>query len=277
MKKIQLLIIIIAAVLGVVLYLGYYSDVLRQAEKKRKSHEEYDFHLALRLFYSYADFELAFSRYVIEKWVHENKVPSAEDTCNYIKTMNLSDEKVSFAGVLSILNRSSVVKIYNKADSLLLVSPHNKLEKINLIHKIKNEEIYVITFLPLKQLLKISNSFDQPQHGMLYTEEEVKEHYLNNYNECLKLIPETRAKALLGLYRNNYSGFMQEWNNTKTLLDFDLFYPKTYPDENSEMPVKSIIACNVSALGFVLNYISKNHDNIEAFVNELQKNGLMEK
>lgn len=180
-----------------------------------------------------------------------------------------------FADAMSgYLNRYDVINIYNNTESLMIISPPEKLSQINLLHKIKDEEIYVIAFLPLKGLLKSSELFTSPKNFAFYNYKEIKEYYPSIYNSYLKWVPESQATKLIHLYKSNYAVFVKKWRATNTLLDYELFYPnKPKYFEGEPNSAKGARALNITALDFLLGYFRKNHNKIEAFIKELKTDG----
>jgi hypothetical protein len=252
--------------------LAYYGQLLiPESEEERTLHEAFDFRLSLGWYSSYANSELFFSKYIIEKWINDKKIPTAEETYKYIRTLKLSNDKYDYASVMSEdLSSYDFIKIYNNTESLLMISPSKKLSKICSLQKIKDEEICVIAFLPLKGLLKSSKLFVAPNDSGFYYHDEIKECYPKIYDSYLKWIPASKATKLIHLYKSNYDVFAKKWKNTKTLLNYDLLYshdPRTF--QGGPDPAKIDCAISITAFDFVLDYFRKNHDKVEAFVKEL--------
>ena len=271
--NLQLLTYIVIAVS--ILILTYYSNVFSpKKQMEKEACEALDFKISLNWYINCANFELFFSKYIITKWIKDKKNPSKQETYEYIKSLNLDIDKDNFADSMSIhLELYDSIKVYYMKNSLLMISPSHELKKICFLHKIKNESIVVMAFLPLQELLNSSKSFSSPKEFYFYKPEEIKDYYPGVYKYYSKWVLKSQADELIQLYKSDYDIFVKKWAKTESLLDFKLFSSYYLKHLNHEQNyAEETQAFQITALDFVLEYFRKNHNKIEAFIKELEKN-----
>ena len=221
-------------------------------------------------------FELVFSKFIIEYWLKYEKFPTPDETRTYISSLDLKNTKDSYYGMMKPgggLFDHKGYEVFNNGNSILIVQ-YNSVDFL-ILPNAPQKEIGVVLYISLKDIVNAARNFPKPKNrGFIpnFLENVTKEH-VDLFNHQLKWLSADNTKELVSLFKSNPNRFLDSWNNSKSLLEFNLLYDKLknyLPAKELDMLMNLDIASLMRAFDFLTEYVLENQEKITAFSKRLE-------
>ena len=206
----------------------------------------------VRMLHSDEYANMCLAKFVIEKWLIDEKSPSLQTVMSYMK---IKDEELGKEPehVPIFVDYDNRYKLFYNKSNLLLISHPQQYGTIPYVNKTigENDVIYSLVFIPLKWLDDNSDKINNE----LRKYQDVDDISLDTYKYLTKYVKEQKMKELLVDFNKDISKFRKAWKETESLVSL--------PDDDT----KTINAyMQKVALKDIMDLLSQNKDKFIDFL-----------